>query len=100
MRALAVIALVVGGTLRSPFNLAALTPEAKNFGGDNDFALGGGQAAGYGTVLDGVSANTTRALTKSWVAVNAPSIEAITEFTVDLPHDEPSIVPTGLRLVE
>jgi len=75
--------LVVGGTMRSPFNLASMTPEAKNFGGDNDFVLGGGQAAGYGTNLDGVSANTTRALTKSWVAVNAPSIEAITEFTVD-----------------
>ena len=75
--------LVVGGTLRSPFNLASLTPEAKNVGGDNGFILGGGQAAGYGTNLDGVSANTTRALTQSWVAVNAPSIEAITEFTVD-----------------
>ena len=75
--------LVVGGTMRSPFNLAALTPEAKNVGGDNGFILGGGQAAGYGTNLDGVSANTTRALTQSWVAVNAPSIEAITEFTVD-----------------
>ena len=24
----------------------------------------------------------------------------ITEFTVDLPHDEPSIVPAGLRLVD
>ena len=75
--------LVVGGTMRSPFNLAALTPEAKNIGGDNGFALGGGQAAGYGTSLDGVSANTSRALSQSWVAVNAPSIEAVTEFTVD-----------------
>lgn len=75
--------LVVGGALRSPFNLAAMTPEAKNLGGDNGFALGGGQAAGYGTVLDGVSANTARALSQSWVAVNAPSIEAVTEFTVD-----------------
>ncbi len=75
--------LVVGGTLRSPFNLAALTPEAKNVGGDNGFVLGGGQAAGYGTNLDGVSANTSRALSQSWVAVNAPSIEAVTEFTVD-----------------
>lgn len=75
--------LVVGGTLRSPFNLAALTPEAKNVGGDTGFVLGGGQAAGYGTNLDGVTANTTRALQQSWVAVNAPSIEAITEFTVD-----------------
>jgi outer membrane receptor protein involved in Fe transport len=75
--------LVVGGTLRSPFDLAALTPEGKNLGGDNGFILGGGQAAGYGTTLDGVSTNTTRALSQSWVAVNAPSLEAITEFTVD-----------------
>lgn len=75
--------LVVGGALRSPFNLASLTPEAKNVGGDNGFVLGGGQAAGYGTNLDGVSANTSRALSQSWVAVNAPSIEAVTEFTVD-----------------
>src|SRR5260370_24562833 len=75
--------LVVGGTLRSPFDLAQLTPEAQQLGGDNGFILGGGQAASYGTNLDGVSANTTRALQQSWVAVNAPSIEAITEFTVD-----------------
>ena len=59
----------------------ALTPESKNLGGDNGFMLGGGQAASYGTNLDGVSANTTRALSKSWVATNAPSLEAITEFT-------------------
>jgi hypothetical protein len=45
--------------------------------------LGGGQAASYGTNLDGVSANTTRALSQSWVASNAPSLEAITEFAVD-----------------
>ncbi len=75
--------LVVGGSMRSPFNLAAITPEAKALGGDNGFSLGGGQAAGYGTNLDGVSANTSRALSQSWVAVNAPSIEAVTEFTVD-----------------
>jgi hypothetical protein len=74
--------LVVGGALRSPFDLAALTPESKNLS-DNNFMLGGGQAASYGTNLDGVSANTTRALTASWVAVNTPSVEAITEFTVE-----------------
>src|SRR6185295_4970199 len=44
--------LVVGGAMRSPFNLAAGAPEAKNLGGDNGFVLGGGQAAGYGTNLD------------------------------------------------
>jgi hypothetical protein len=75
--------LVVGGAVRSPFDLATLTPESKNLGGDNGFSLGGGQAASYGVTLDGVSAATTRALTKSWVASNSPSVEAITEFTVD-----------------
>jgi hypothetical protein len=75
--------LVVSGAMRSPFDLANMTPEAKNLGGDNGFSLGGGQAASYGTNLDGVSANTTRALSQSWVAVNAPSLEAVTEFAVD-----------------
>ncbi|HEY3443927.1 MAG TPA: TonB-dependent receptor [Paludibaculum sp.] len=73
---------VVGGAMRSPFDLAILTPEAKNFG-DNNFQMGGGQAASFGVTLDGVSANTTRALTNSWVAVNTPSLEAITEFAVE-----------------
>ena len=54
--------LVVAGTLRSPFDLANITPESKNLGGDNGFMLGGGQAASYGTTLDGVSTNTSRAL--------------------------------------
>jgi hypothetical protein len=75
--------LVVGGAIRSPFNLAALTPEAKAIGGVRGFVLGGGQAASYGTNLDGVTANTTRALQSDWVAINAPSVEAVTEFTVD-----------------
>jgi len=75
--------LVVSGTLRSPFDLASITPEAKNVGGDEGFSLGGGQAASYGTTLDGISADTSRALQKSWVSSNAPSLEAITEFTVD-----------------
>ena len=68
--------------LRSPFDLAILTPEAKNFG-DNNFQIGGGQAASFGVQLDGISANTTRALSNSWVATNTPSLEALTEFTVE-----------------
>ncbi len=75
--------LVVNGTVRTPFDLATMTPGAKNLGGDNGFSLGGGQAASYGTTLDGVSANTSRALSKSWVASNSPSVEAIDQFTVD-----------------
>lgn len=74
--------VVVGGTLRSPFDLAILTPESKNFG-DNNFQMGGGQAASYNVSLDGVTANTSRALSNSWVAVNTPSLEAITEFSVE-----------------
>ncbi|HZT39538.1 MAG TPA: TonB-dependent receptor [Bryobacteraceae bacterium] len=73
---------VVGGNLRSPFDLAILTPESKNFG-DNNFQIGGGQAASFGVNLDGISANTTRALSNSWVATNTPSLEALTEFTVE-----------------
>ena len=75
--------LVVSGSVRTPFDLASLTPDAKNLGGDNGFSIGGGQAAAYGTSLDGVSTNTSRALSKSWVASNSPSVEAIEQFTVD-----------------
>ena len=75
--------LVVNGTVRTPFDLASLTPDAKNLGGDNGFSVGGGQVASYGTSLDGVSTNTSRALSKSWVASNSPSVEAIDQFTVD-----------------
>lgn len=75
--------LVVSGTVRTPFDLASLTPDAKNLGGDNGFSIGGGQAASYGTTLDGVSTNTSRALQKSWVSSNSPSVEAIDQFTVD-----------------
>lgn len=75
--------LVVSGTVRTPFDLAALTPDAKNLGGDNGFSVGGGQVAAYGTTLDGVSTNTARALSKSWIASNSPSVEALDQFTVD-----------------
>ncbi|HEX4748711.1 MAG TPA: carboxypeptidase regulatory-like domain-containing protein [Bryobacteraceae bacterium] len=75
--------LVVAGTVRSPFDLAALTPEAKNTGTSEGFALGGGQADSYQATLDGVSIDTSRALQKNWVTSNAPSVEAITQFTVD-----------------
>ena len=75
--------LVVGGAVRSPFDLATITPEAKPQGGDGGFALGGGQAAAYQATLDGVSVDTARALQKTWVSSNSPSVEAVTEFTVD-----------------
>src|SRR5579862_1495949 len=74
--------LLVNGTVRTPFDLAGLTPDAKNLGGITGFSVGGGQLASYGTSLDGVSTNTSRAQTTTWDQSNSPSIEAIDQFTV------------------
>ena len=80
--------LVVGGAMRSPFDLALASPEGKQVAGtgaptDEAFALGGGQAAAWGVTLDGVSAGTSRFGSVQWASVNTPSLDAITEFTVD-----------------
>lgn len=76
--------LVVSGNMRSPFDLALLAPEAKAPNNANDnFALGGGQAASYGMTLDGVTTTTGRALQTSWAALNTPPLDAVAEFTVD-----------------
>jgi hypothetical protein len=76
--------LVVSGSMRSPFDLALLAPEAKApNNGDNNFAIGGGQAASYGMTVDGVTATTGRALQTSWAALNTPPLDAVAEFTVD-----------------
>ncbi len=72
---------VVSGNMRSPFDLAAITAQVQ--GGDQDFRIGGGQAGSFGVMLDGASANTNRAGATSWAAVNSPSIDAITQFTVE-----------------
>ena len=74
--------LVVGGAVRSP--LTWLTDAGIEKPGRRCRLLAGRRAgASYGATLDGVSANTARALQKSWVSSNAPSVEAMTEFTVD-----------------
>ena len=52
-------------------------------GTDEAFALGGGQVAAWGVTLDGVSAGTGRFASVQWASVNTPSLDAITEFTVD-----------------
>jgi len=74
--------LVVGGAVRSPFDLASITPEVKNLG-DSAFAVGGGQAGAWGITLDGVTSGTGRFGSVQWASVNAPSLDALTEFTVD-----------------
>jgi hypothetical protein len=72
---------VMSDNMRSPFDLAAITAQVN--GGDQDFRIGGGQAASFGVMLDGASANTNRAGSTLWAAVNAPALGAITEFAVE-----------------
>ena len=73
--------LVVGGALRSPFDLVSITPESRGSG--SQLALGGGQTRAWEATLDGVSVGTNRSADANEIAYNAPSLEAITEFTVD-----------------
>src|SRR5262245_17996488 len=50
--------LVVGGALRSPFDLVSITPEAR--GARDQLALGGGQTRAWEATLDGISVATNR----------------------------------------
>ena len=73
--------LVVGGALRSVFNLVSTTAEAKGSGAT--LALGGGQTGAWDATLDGLSVTTNRSADATEIAYNTPSVESITEFTVD-----------------
>jgi hypothetical protein len=73
--------LVVGGALRSPFDLVSITAETRGSG--TQMALGGGQARAWEATMDGISVTTNRSADAVEIAYNAPSLEAITEFTVD-----------------
>ena len=73
--------LVVGGALRSAFDLVTIAPESKGSG--NSVSLGGGQAAAWSATLDGLSVNTNRSADATETAYVTPSVESITEFAVD-----------------
>ena len=73
--------LVVAGSMRSPFNLVAVAAEARGSG--QQLSLGGGQAAQWDATLDGYSVGTNRSGDTSEAALNTPSVEALTEFSVD-----------------
>ncbi|MBN8729804.1 MAG: TonB-dependent receptor [Acidobacteria bacterium] len=79
--------LVVGGAMRSAFDLALITPEANQPEGvgsaDTSLNIGGGQASAYGATLDGVSVLSTASNRVAWSALNTPSVDAITEFAVE-----------------
>jgi hypothetical protein len=79
--------LVVAGNMRSAFDLAVTTPGVETSGSST--RVGGGQAGQFGITLDGVSAGTgssnatTGGYANDWVQINTPSVDAITEFSVD-----------------
>ncbi len=73
--------LVVAGSMRSPFNLVAVAAEARGSG--QRLALGGGQVAAWDATLDGHSVGTNRSGDTAEAALNTPSVEALTEFSVD-----------------
>ncbi len=73
--------LVVGGAMRSAFDLVSIAPEARGSG--NALSLGGGQAASWGATLDGLAVNTNRSADASETAYITPSVESLTEFAVD-----------------
>ena len=73
--------LVVGGAMRSPFDLVTIIPQARGSG--TSLMIGGGQAAAWGATLDGLLVNTNRSGDAGETAYLTPSVEAITEFAVD-----------------
>jgi hypothetical protein len=85
--------LVVGGAMRSPFDLISTVPEARGSGGN--VSLGGGQGGAFGATLDGVSVNTNRNADTGETAFLTPSLEAITEFSVETNGFKPEFGQAG-----
>ena len=85
--------LVVGGAMRSPFDLLSTVPEARGTG--NTTSLGGGQGGSFGATLDGISVNTNRQGDTVETAFLTPSLEAITEFQVETNGFKPEFGQAG-----
>ena len=85
--------LVVGGAMRSPFDLLSTVPEARGSG--NTTSLGGGQGGAFGATLDGISVNTNRQGDTVETAFLTPSLEAITEFQVETNGFKPEFGQAG-----
>ena len=86
---------VVGGAMRSVFDLVAIVPEAKGTGAN--VSLGGGQGGAFGATLDGISVNTNRNANTTETAFLTPSVEAITEFSVETNGFKPEFGQAGWR---
>jgi hypothetical protein len=85
--------LVVGGAMRSVFDLVSTIPEAKGSG--SNVVLGGGQGGAFGATLDGISVNTNRNADVTETAFLTPSVEAITEFSVETNGFKPEFGQAG-----
>ena len=85
--------LVVGGAMRSVFDLVGTVAEAKGTG--SAVALGGGQGGAFGATLDGISVNTNRNANTVETAFLTPSVEAITEFAVETNGFKPEFGQAG-----
>jgi hypothetical protein len=73
--------LVVGGAMRSVFDLVSTVAESKGTG--QTASIGGGQGGGYSASLDGILITTNRNANTTENAFLTPSVEAITEFAVE-----------------
>ena len=87
------VPLVVGGAMRSVFDLVSTIPEAKGSG--NAVVLGGGQSGAFGATLDGILVNTNRNADVVETAFLTPSVEAITEFSVETNGFKPEFGQAG-----
>src|SRR5260370_34817738 len=77
------VILVVNGAVRSPFGHGSPTAEVEG-SGDSIFRIGGGRIGAFGVTLDGTAATVARPDAQvSWGVFNAPSVEALTEFSVE-----------------
>src|SRR5204863_4560153 len=85
--------LVVGGAMRSVFDLVGTVPESKGSG--TTASLGGGQTGAFGATLDGISVNTNRNADTVETAFLTPSVEAITEFSVETNGFKPEYGQAG-----
>lgn len=84
--------LVVGGSLRTPFDLVSIVAEARSgttpaltsgLGTGQGIALGGGQAGAWDATIDGLSVTTNRTANQTEIGFISPSVEAITELSTD-----------------
>ncbi len=75
--------VVVSGGVRNPFNLSEITAEVSTAGG---YHIGGGSSAGFGMTLDGTAVTVAGQMSGNgvtWTQINTPSVEALTEFSVE-----------------